>query len=97
MIRVGSGKVKVEKGGLKEITREGFEYELTINLELDTRHNATASKDRTGLFMGKPTLLPTEQTGRLYSNGANREKRHSLFFLAASGISALKNVVLTKN
>jgi hypothetical protein len=65
MIKDGTGKVKVEKGGLREITREGFEYELTINLELDTRHNATASKDRTGLFMGKPAFLPTEQTGKL--------------------------------
>jgi len=48
------GKMKVEKAGLKEVTREGFEYELTANLELDVRHNATASKDRTGLFADKP-------------------------------------------
>jgi hypothetical protein len=59
------GRVKVEKGGLKEITREGFEYELTINLELDTKHNAIASKDRTGLFMGKPAFVPSEKTGAL--------------------------------
>jgi hypothetical protein len=64
MIKDGS-KVKVEKSGLKEITREGFEYELTINLELDTKHNATASKDRTGLFMGKPAFTPSEKTGEL--------------------------------
>ncbi|HZH96944.1 MAG TPA: AAA family ATPase [Flavisolibacter sp.] len=57
------GRVKVEKGGLREITREGFEYELTINLELDTKHNATVSKDRTGLFMGKPSFLPSSKTG----------------------------------
>src|SRR5215218_7493611 len=37
MVKDGNGKVKVEKGGLREITREGFEYELTINLEMDTR------------------------------------------------------------
>lgn len=65
MIKDNNGKVKVEKGGLKEITREGFEYELTINLEMDTRHNATASKDRTGLFMGKPAFVPSEKTGEL--------------------------------
>lgn len=65
MIKDGNGKVKVEKGGLKEITREGFEYELTINLELDTKHNATASKDRTGLFMNKPAFVPSEKTGEL--------------------------------
>lgn len=57
--------MRVEKGGLKEITREGFEYELTANLEMDTNHNATASKDRTGLFMGKPAFVPTIKTGEL--------------------------------
>lgn len=63
MTKDNNGKIKVEKGGLREITREGFEYELTINLELDTHHNATASKDRTGLFMGKPAFVPSEKTG----------------------------------
>ena len=65
MTKDSSGKVKIEKGGLREITREGFEYELTINLELDTKHNATASKDRTGLFMNKPAFVPSEATGEL--------------------------------
>jgi hypothetical protein len=64
MIKDGN-KIRVEKGGLKEITREGFEYELTINLELDTKHNATASKDRTQLFMNKPAFVPSEQTGEM--------------------------------
>jgi hypothetical protein len=64
MIKDGN-KIRIEKGGLKEITREGFEYELTINLELDTHHNATASKDRTQLFMGKPAFVPSEKTGEL--------------------------------
>ena len=65
MVKDGNGKVKVEKGGLREITREGFEYELTINLEMDTRHHARASKDRTGLFTGKPLFVPNEQTGEI--------------------------------
>lgn len=64
MIKEGN-KVRIEKAGLKEITREGFEYELTINLELDTQHNATASKDRTQLFMNKPAFVPSEKTGEL--------------------------------
>jgi hypothetical protein len=57
------GKVKVEKAGLKEVTREGFEYELTLNFNIDERHNATASKDRTGLFMDKPAFVISEETG----------------------------------
>jgi hypothetical protein len=65
MTKDNNGKLKVEKAGLKEITREGFEYELTANLELDHNHNATASKDRTGLFMGKPAFVPSVQTGQM--------------------------------
>ncbi|MEI6947219.1 AAA family ATPase [Paraflavisolibacter sp. H34] len=64
MIKDNNGKVKVEKAGLREVTREGFEYELTINLEMDMSHHALASKDRTGLFMGKPAFMPSEETGR---------------------------------
>lgn len=58
-------KVVVTKAGLKEITREGFEYELTVNIELDQNHNATSTKDRTGLFQDKPAFTPSEETGRM--------------------------------
>ena len=60
-----AGKLTPVKVGLKEVTREGFEYELTVNLELDQKHNATASKDRTGLFIDKPEFVPSEETGRI--------------------------------
>jgi len=59
------GKLVPQKVGLKEVTREGFEYELTVNLELDTKHYASASKDRTGLFSGKPEFKPSEETGKM--------------------------------
>jgi len=65
MTKDNNGRVKVEKSGLKEITREGFEYELTINLEMDTKHNAWTSKDRTGLFIDKPAFVPSEKTGEI--------------------------------
>jgi len=58
------GKQTPVKIGLKEITREGFEYELTVNFNLDEKHNCTASKDRTGLFMDKPFFQITEETGK---------------------------------
>lgn len=63
MTKDSSGKTKVEKAGLKEVTREGFEYELTVNFNLDEKHNCTASKDRTGLFMDKPQFTISEATG----------------------------------
>lgn len=64
MSKDSNGKTTVQKVGLKEETREGFEYELTANLELDLKHNCTALKDRTGLFMDKPHFTPTEETGK---------------------------------
>jgi hypothetical protein len=63
--RQGKTVQKPVKAGLKEITREGWEYELTINMELDIKHQATASKDRTGLFMGIDPFIPSEKTGEL--------------------------------
>jgi hypothetical protein len=63
MTKDGNGRMKVEKAGLKEVTRDGWEYELTVNLEMDMQHNATASKDRTGLFMGNPLFVPSVATG----------------------------------
>lgn len=58
-----NGKQVPEKVGLKSVTRDGMDYEFTIVLDLDIKHNATASKDRTGLFMDKPEFKIIEQTG----------------------------------
>lgn len=60
-----NGKKSVQKVGTKEVTREGFEYELTMNLEfVNDKHLVKASKDRTSLFMGQPEFIPTEETGK---------------------------------
>jgi hypothetical protein len=60
---MGEGK-KVHKVGLKDIQREGWEYELTVSLSIDRdTHMAVASKDRTELFEGKNGFIITEQTG----------------------------------
>lgn len=64
MVKDGN-KTHVVKVGMKEITREGFEYELTCNFNLETSHYCTASKDRTGLFMGKDPFIVTEETGKM--------------------------------
>jgi hypothetical protein len=60
-----NGKTKVMKLGTKEITREGYEYELTVNFELiNDNHLVKASKDRTGLFMNKPEFIINQSTGK---------------------------------
>ena len=67
-----NGKTKVVKHGTKEITREGFEYELTVNFELiNDKHLAKASKDRTGLFMDRPEFVINAATGKKLINWCN--------------------------
>ena len=65
MTKEQNGKVKVEKVGMKQETREGFEYELTISLDIiNDKHLCKAGKDRTGLFMNAPEFVITEETGK---------------------------------
>jgi hypothetical protein len=60
-----NGKVKVEKVGMRQETRDGFEYEITISLDIiNDKHLAKAGKDRTGLFMNKPEFVISEDTGK---------------------------------
>lgn len=59
-----NGKMVPEKIGLKGVTREGLDYEFTIVLELDLKHQATATKDRTQLFMDKPSFIITPENGK---------------------------------
>lgn len=58
-----NGKQVPEKVGLKAVTREGTDYEMTTVFDLNINHLATASKDRTGLFMDKPEFKITSATG----------------------------------
>lgn len=56
---------KVKKVGMKDIQRSGWEYELTVSLNLDRdTHTAIASKDRTELFEGLDPFIITEETGK---------------------------------
>ena len=59
-----NGKQVPQKVGMAPITRDGFEFEVTIAFDLDQQHKAFASKDRTGLFQDKEPFVITEDTGR---------------------------------
>src|SRR5690554_953995 len=59
-----NGKYAVEKMGMKGITRDGLDYEFTIVFDLDIKHLAKASKDRTGMFMDKPEDIITPSIGK---------------------------------
>ena len=66
-----AGKTIVSKVGLREVTREGFEYELTLSFNLTQNHLAETSKDRTGLFMDKPEFVITSETGKTLKKWAD--------------------------
>ncbi len=49
-----NGKQTPEKVGLKAVSRDGMDYEFTLVFDLDIANHANCSKDRTGLYVGKP-------------------------------------------
>jgi len=74
MITEGN-KTKVEKAGLDDEIRDGYEYEMTVALEIvNDKHLARASKDRTGLFVDRPEFLITVETGKTILKWCNSGK-----------------------
>ena len=67
-----NGKMVPEKVGLKSVQRDGLEYEFTLVFDLDMKNHATASKDRTGLFFGKPEQKLSIETGMLIRDWCNQ-------------------------
>ena len=58
------GKFIPEKVGLKAVQRDGIDFEFTLVFDIDIKHFAVSSKDRTGLFMDKPEFKITSSTGK---------------------------------
>lgn len=55
----------VVKLGMKAEQQDGFEYEMTVVLDIvHEGHYALASKDRTGIFTDQPAQKVTEDTGK---------------------------------
>jgi hypothetical protein len=69
-----NGKMVPEKVGLKAVTREGMDFEFTLVFDLDIKHMASASKDRTGLFMDKPEARITSEMGQKILQWCNEGK-----------------------
>lgn len=59
-----NGKTVPQKVGMAPVTRDGFEFELTISFDLDLLHKAYCSKDRTRLFIDKDPFVITTETGK---------------------------------
>ena len=75
MDKDSNGKTKVVKVGLKDITREGLDFEMTTCFEIINDNNLViASKDRTNLFSGKPEFKITSGTGKLLIKWCNNDQ-----------------------
>jgi hypothetical protein len=92
-----NGKMVPEKVGLKGVTRDGMDYEFTVVLDLDIKHQATASKDRTGLFTNPLPFTITEQTGikiRTWCQGEDLVKRVESQINEAKTVQDLRNILI---
>ena len=86
-----------EKVGLKSVTRDGMDYEFTLVLDLDIKHQATASKDRTGLFTNPLPFLITESTGnriKLWCQGEDLIRDIEQQIANARDVQELRNILL---
>lgn len=59
-----NGRQVPQKMGMAPITREGFDFEVSLHFELDQQHKAFCSKDRTGMFMQREAFTINPETGK---------------------------------
>lgn len=86
------GKTIVEKKGMGNVTRDGFEYELDVFFDvINNKHLIQASKDRTRLFADKPEFIITEQTGKDLLNWSNSGKVDEKFELESTILNLIRN------
>lgn len=96
MITEGN-KTKVEKAGLDDEIRDGYDYEVTVALEItNDKHMARASKDRTNLFAGKPDFVITPETGKKLldwcNSGISLKDEVTQYIQGCSSMNELINV-----
>jgi len=93
-----NGRYSVEKLGLKSITREGMDYEMTIVFDINIKHQAVASKDRTGLFMDKPEEVISLNHGRKildWCNSGISVDNVKLYIQSAKTVEELREILRT--
>lgn len=72
MVKNEKGKLEPQKVGLKAVTRDGFDFEMTLCFDLDKWHQALCSKDRTQLFDGKPAFTIDATVGQMLGDWMNQ-------------------------
>lgn len=60
-----TGKLEVKKLGLKQVQRDSLEYEFQIVFNVDMDHVARTSKDNSGIFEERPTVITPDHGKKL--------------------------------
>jgi hypothetical protein len=87
------GKKVPRKVGLQPVQRDGMEYEFTCVMDVDIDHKATATKDRTTLFVDWRDTI-SEATGRLLKDWL--ESGADPFSVADQALQSCKAAGLTE-
>lgn len=83
-----TGKSKVQQLGMKAEQRDGIIYEFTTVLDIvHGEHYATATKDRTGVFIGDPRVITPDTTKSLLEWLATGVEANEPPKMAESGIT----------
>ena len=69
-----NGRQVPQKMGMAPITRDGFDFEVTIAFDIDQQHKAFCTKDRSGLFQDREPFIITPETGRKILDWCNRSE-----------------------
>ncbi len=88
LVQNDKGKLAPQKMGMQAIQRDGMEYEFTTVLDIDMSHQASASKDRTGLFDGNVIKI-SEETGIKLKEWLESAKPEDKKLLCHCGLEAL--------
>lgn len=65
MTKDSDGKVHVEKKGMEDQVRDGFDYEMTVAFTINNdQHMTSSAKDRTRMYSGRQDFVITEETGK---------------------------------
>lgn len=90
------GRMAPEKVGMKSVTRDGVDYEFTLNFDIDIKNFATCTKDRTSMFKNQPEFKITENTGfeilQWCESGVNRLEEAIKEMDAQQDLPGLKSV-----
>lgn len=93
MDKDSNGKTTITKVGLKEVAREGTDFEWTLEFTLDQNHMAEATKDRTNTWDGKPPFVITKGTGRVLLDWCNAGAKTELPGIPANIVEDVKQAI----